>query len=64
VTFIDESIWSGKVYSAGWQQASGGDAAVIEPATGAEIGRVGIASPADVATAAIHRACRHPPPGW
>jgi benzaldehyde dehydrogenase (NAD) len=60
VTFIDESIWSGKVYSAGWQQASGGDAAVIEPATGAEIGRVGIASPADVATAATAAAAAQP----
>jgi benzaldehyde dehydrogenase (NAD) len=60
VTFIDESIWSGKVYSAGWQQASGGDAAVIEPATGAEIGRVGIASPADIATAATAAAAAQP----
>jgi len=60
VTFIDESIWSGQVYSAGWQQASGGDAAVIEPATGAEIGRVGIASPADVAAAATAAAAAQP----
>jgi benzaldehyde dehydrogenase (NAD) len=60
VTFIDESIWSGKVYSAGWQQASGGDAAVIEPATGAEIGRVGIASPADIAAAATAAAAAQP----
>jgi benzaldehyde dehydrogenase (NAD) len=60
VTFIDESIWSGKVFSAGWQQASGGDAAVIEPATGAEIGRVGIASPADIAAAATAAAAAQP----
>ena len=32
MTFIDESIWQGKVFSGGWRQASGGDAAVIEPA--------------------------------
>ncbi|HWN60478.1 MAG TPA: benzaldehyde dehydrogenase [Streptosporangiaceae bacterium] len=51
MTFIDESIWPGKVFSGGWRQASGGDAAVIEPATGAEIGRAGIASPADIAAA-------------
>ena len=37
VTFIDESIWQGKVFSGGWRQASGGDAAVVEPATGAEL---------------------------
>jgi benzaldehyde dehydrogenase (NAD) len=60
VTFIDESIWSGKVFSAGWQQASGGDAAVIEPATGAEIGRVGMASPADIAAAATAAAAAQP----
>ena len=60
MTFIDESIWSGKVFSAGWQQASGGDAAVIEPATGAEIGRVGIASPADIAAAATAAAAAQP----
>jgi benzaldehyde dehydrogenase (NAD) len=51
VTFIDESIWQGKVFSGGWRPASGGDAPVIEPATGAEIGRAGIASPADIAAA-------------
>jgi benzaldehyde dehydrogenase (NAD) len=60
VTFVDESIWSGKVFSAGWQQGSGGDAAVIEPATGAEIGRVGIASPADIAAAATAAAAAQP----
>ena len=60
MTFIDESIWSGKVFSAGWQQASGGDAAVIEPATGAEIGRVGIAAPADIAAAATAAAAAQP----
>ena len=60
MTFIDESIWQGKVFSAGWQQGSGGDAAVIEPATGAEIGRVGIASPADIAAAATAAAAAQP----
>src|SRR5450755_4121806 len=60
VTFIDESIWQGKVYSGGWQKAGGGDAAVIEPATGAEIGRVGIAAPADVAAASAAAAAAQP----
>jgi len=60
VTFIDESIWHGKVFSGGWQQASGGDAAVIEPATGAELGRVGIASPADIAAASAAAAAAQP----
>jgi benzaldehyde dehydrogenase (NAD) len=39
VTFLDESIWPGKVYSGGWKPSAGGEAAVIEPATGAEPGR-------------------------
>jgi benzaldehyde dehydrogenase (NAD) len=60
VTFIDESIWRGKVFSGGWRQASGGDAAVIEPATGAEIGRAGIASPADIAAATAAAAAAQP----
>ena len=60
MTFIDESIWPGKVFSGGWRPASGGDAAVIEPATGAEIGRAGIASPADIAAATAAAAAAQP----
>src|SRR5579862_8510900 len=51
MAFLDESIWSGKVYSSGWKQPAGGDAPVTEPATGAELGRAGIASAADIAAA-------------
>jgi benzaldehyde dehydrogenase (NAD) len=36
---------AGRVYSGGWVTGSGGDAAVIEPATGAELGRTGIGGP-------------------
>jgi benzaldehyde dehydrogenase (NAD) len=51
--FLDPDAWSGKIYLDGqWVAGSGGDIPVIEPATGAEIGRVGIATPADVARAA------------
>src|SRR6185437_15557485 len=59
VTFLDAQTWRGKVYSGGWVAASG-EAAVIEPATGAELGRTGIAGPADVARAAPAAA----QPGW
>ena len=45
---------------AGWKQAAGGDAAVIEPATGAELGRTGIAAPADIAAAAAAAAAAQP----
>ena len=55
MAFMDETVWRGKIYSDGWVNGAGGDAAVIEPATGQEIGRTGIASPADVA----HAACLH-----
>jgi benzaldehyde dehydrogenase (NAD) len=44
--------WHGTVFSDGWTKPDGGDAAVIAPATGEEMGRIGVASPADVARAA------------
>jgi benzaldehyde dehydrogenase (NAD) len=46
------TAWHGTVFSDGWTKAEGGDAAVIAPATGEEIGRIGVARPADVARAA------------
>src|SRR5215475_1388238 len=60
VAFLDESTWRGKVYSGGWKRAAGGEAAVMEPATGAEIGRAGVAGPADVAAAAAAAAAAQP----
>ena len=60
MAFLDESTWRGKVYSGGWKQAAGGDAAVIEPATGAELGRTGIAAPADIAAAAATATAAQP----
>jgi benzaldehyde dehydrogenase (NAD) len=51
--FLDPAAWAGKIYINGeWVAGSGGDLPVIEPATGDEIGRIGIATPADVARAA------------
>jgi benzaldehyde dehydrogenase (NAD) len=52
MTLMDESAWRGKVFLGGWSPGGGGDIAVTEPATGQEIGRVGLASAADVARAA------------
>jgi benzaldehyde dehydrogenase (NAD) len=51
MTFLKEETWSGQVYSGGWVTPEGGTAAVIEPATGNELGRIGIATPADVTRA-------------
>ncbi|MQA63237.1 MAG: aldehyde dehydrogenase family protein [Actinophytocola sp.] len=50
-TLLDPSIWTGKLASGGWREGAG-ERAVVEPATGAEIGRVGMAGPRDVAQAA------------
>ena len=60
MTLLDRSIWLGKAYSGGWQEPGGGRAAVIEPATGAELASVGIASPADVAAATAAAAAAQP----
>ncbi|MFK3984699.1 benzaldehyde dehydrogenase [Micromonospora sp. NPDC050397] len=50
------TTWHGKVFSDGWVKADGGDAAVLEPATGTEIGRVGIAGPDDIGRACARAA--------
>jgi len=52
VSFLDDEKWTGRVFTGHWERATGGDAAVIEPATGGELGRVGIAAPRDLAASA------------
>lgn len=46
---LDPARWAGSIFDGAWREGAGGDAAVVEPATGAELGRVGLATPADVA---------------
>jgi len=60
MTLMDETVWRGKIYSGGWVTGAGGDGAVIEPATGAELGRTGLAGPSDVASAARIAAAAQP----
>ncbi len=61
MTLLDSSRWQGKVFSGGWRAADGGGTSTVrEPATGAELGRVGLASPADVAAAAQAAAAAQP----
>jgi benzaldehyde dehydrogenase (NAD) len=60
MAFLDESTWQGKVYSGGWKQPAGGTAPVIEPATGDELGRTGIASPSDMTEAIAAAAAAQP----
>jgi benzaldehyde dehydrogenase (NAD) len=50
---LDTVDWQGRIFKQGaWQPAHGGDYAVVEPATGAELGRMGAATAEDVAEAA------------
>src|SRR5258708_36344398 len=45
-------IWSAKIYSNGWKKPGLGTADVTEKATGAPLGKIGVASPEDVSAAA------------
>src|SRR6476469_8370790 len=45
---VDPSTFNGTVYSNGWVTPKGGDIAIIEPATGEELGRTGVANESDV----------------
>lgn len=51
-TFLETGRWEGKINIAGWTEGSGGTQDVIEPATGAVLGSVGLATAADAARAA------------
>ena len=58
---MSDKVWQGQVYSDGWTTAHGGDAAVVEPATGAELGRIGLADADDLARATASAARAHRP---
>ena len=60
MALMDEAAWRGKIFLGGWTAGGGGDAPVIEPATGQEIGRIGMAAPADVERAAQVAAAAQP----
>jgi benzaldehyde dehydrogenase (NAD) len=60
MALMDDAAWRGKIFSGGWIDGGGGTAVVIEPATGAEIGTTGIATPADVNRAANLAAAAQP----
>jgi benzaldehyde dehydrogenase (NAD) len=49
----NQRMWSGKIYSNGWKKPGLGTVTVIEKATGAKLGEIGIASPEDVSAAAV-----------
>ncbi|MBF5008083.1 benzaldehyde dehydrogenase [Burkholderia pseudomultivorans] len=58
---FDSDVWAGKFFSGGWT-AGPGTADVIEPATGATLGRIGIADGETVAGASA--AARRAQPAW
>jgi benzaldehyde dehydrogenase (NAD) len=60
--FLDAGRWSEKLWIGGWASAAAGPLAVHEPATGAVLAHVGLATPADVQVA-VHRA-RQAQPAW
>ncbi len=49
---LDPQAWHGKLHLDGWRDGRGGTADALEPATGAVLGSVGLASTEDVAQAA------------
>src|ERR1700731_997849 len=50
-TLLTPEVWSGKIYSNGWNKPGLGTAEVIEKATGGKLGEVGIASAEDISWA-------------
>ncbi len=52
MTLMDVRRWSGRIYLGGeWVAGEGGERPVVEPATGAELGRIGVAGLGDLARA-------------
>jgi benzaldehyde dehydrogenase (NAD) len=45
-------VWTSSIFTGQWSSAVRGEAAVVEPATGEEIGQIGFAGPEDIARAA------------
>ncbi|HEX3589441.1 MAG TPA: benzaldehyde dehydrogenase [Pseudonocardiaceae bacterium] len=52
MTWLDPTQWQGRIHSGGWVPGSAGERAVVAPATGDELGRIGLADGGDVAKAA------------
>jgi benzaldehyde dehydrogenase (NAD) len=49
MSLLNAQVWSGSIFTGQWSSAAGGETAVVEPATGEEIGRIGFAGPDDLA---------------
>ncbi|MDI3240887.1 benzaldehyde dehydrogenase [Arthrobacter sp. AL08] len=57
---MDPTIWDGKIFTGSWTLSDSGDTAVVEPATGKELGRIGTASADDVDAACKAAAAAQP----
>src|ERR1039458_10007238 len=51
MALLDDASWQSNIFLDGWTKGGAGDAPVLEPATGEELGRAGRASVDDVARA-------------
>lgn len=60
MSLLEASLWDGKIFVDRWTAGGGGVQDVVEPATGEVIGRVGVASLQDVATASKSAAAVQP----
>ena len=60
MNLLDSATWHGAVFSNGWSKPEGGETAVVAPATGDEIGRIGSANAADIGRAASRAASVQP----
>jgi benzaldehyde dehydrogenase (NAD) len=57
---LEPSRWNGRIFAGAWTEARGGMHDVIEKATGASLGKVGMANPADITAAASAAAAAQP----
>jgi benzaldehyde dehydrogenase (NAD) len=48
VSLLDGQSWRGRIFTGSWQISTGGDFVAVEPATGNELGRVGLTGLEDV----------------
>lgn len=52
MSLLTPDLWSGRILLDAWVPGSGGEQAVVEPATGDVLGKIGVATPDDVRRAA------------
>jgi benzaldehyde dehydrogenase (NAD) len=56
MVLLSPDLWAGKIFVDRWSSGSAGVRAVIEPATGGQLGEIGLASPEDVVRASARAA--------